>query len=376
MKIACLGPAVPYRGGIAQFNRRLATQLALANECFLVNFSRLYPQILFPGKTQFAENDRPTDIPNHRVIDSLHPLTWLKTVDIILKSQADIVLFHWWHPFFAPAYRVISGRLGNSIKKIAVCHNLLPHEAGPGLRRAVKLGLGRMDGLILHSRDEHTSALHYFPKAQSALAFHPLYDQFPGEDIPKSQARQRLGLDEDSKIILYFGLIRPYKGVDVLIEALLKLKMDVNLKALIVGEIYKGCESIRERLKQLPADRVLLIDKFVPDNEVAVYFRAADLVVLPYKSATQSGVIPIAYRCRRPVVATRVGGLPEAVEDGLSGWLVPPNNADELARAICCYFSELNTPDMEAGIETIAKRLTWERYVEVLSDLAASIKPN
>ncbi|MBM3326927.1 MAG: glycosyltransferase, partial [Calditrichaeota bacterium] len=196
------------------------------------------------------------------------------------------------------------------------------------------------------------------------------------EDIPKNQARQRLGLDEDSKIILYFGLIRPYKGVDVLIEALLKLKMDVNLKALIVGEIYKGCESIRERLKQLPADRVLLIDKFVPDNEVAVYFRAADLVVLPYKSATQSGVIPIAYRCRRPVVATRVGGLPEAVEDGLSGWLVPPNNADELARAICCYFSELNTPDMEAGIETIAKRLTWERYVEVLSDLAASIKPN
>jgi glycosyltransferase involved in cell wall biosynthesis len=366
MKLGFVAPGFPYRGGISHFATRLTHELSQSQECSFFNFSRLYPDLLFPGKTQFDESSSTYSFPSERIIDSISPLSWRRTGKIISEMGVETLIFHWWHPFFAPAYRGIIKSLDKRIKKICICHNAAPHEQSSLRRKLVKYGLQKMDGFVVHAAQEKAELLDILPVSRSITLFHPVYDIFPGEDEPKSLIRERLNLQQDDRVILYFGLIRPYKGVEVLLKAISLITDLPRLKLLVVGEIYSGRDDIMKLIKKLPTGIVRLVDKYVPNEEVSSWFRAADLVTLPYLSATQSGIIPIALRCNRPVVVTNVGGLPEMVDEGKSGYLVNPNNPDELAAAIRHHFIDLNNPDLSLGIASMRNRLSWDSYVSKL----------
>ncbi|NQU05476.1 MAG: glycosyltransferase [Calditrichaeota bacterium] len=366
MKLGIIAPGYPYRGGISHFATRLAQELSQSQECTYFNFSRLYPDLLFPGKTQLDESSTAYSFPSERIIDSISPHSWKQTGKTISEKGVETLIFHWWHPFFAPAYRGIIRSLDKNINKICICHNVAPHEQSAFRRKFVKSGLKKMDGFIVHAAQEANELLDILPYSRSMTLFHPVYDIFSGEDEPKSQARIKLDLHDDDRVVLYFGLIRPYKGVEVLLKAISLIADLPRLKLLVVGEIYSDRDDIQKLIGKLPPGLVRLVDRYVPNEEVSSWFRAADLVALPYLSATQSGIIPIALRCNRPVVVTNVGGLPEMVDDGKSGYLVNPDNPDELAAAIRNHFIERDNPDMSQGIESMRNRLSWENYVSRL----------
>lgn len=371
MKLAHIAPAYPYRGGISHFATRLARQLD--HENLFINFKRLYPEILFPGKTQFDLSSAKLDFPSERIIDPFNPISWLKVAKRIRSWGAEAVILHWWHPFFGPAYYSILKHLPD-IPKILICHNILPHDRGGLWQRVVKGVLNHADGVVVHAKSEEAELLSILPQKERLRLFHPVYDIFPGSDIPRQEARERLKIEAGCRMLLYFGLIRPYKGVEVLIEAVPFMAEMKDLKLFLVGEIYENKESIISRLSRIIQDRIELIDKYIPNEEVALWFRAADLVVLPYLSATQSGIIPIAYACERPVLATTVGGLPEVVEEGVSGYLVPPANAKEIARKVTNFFKDADHSDLTEGVKSVRMRLSWESYAEKLEDFIYHLK--
>ncbi|MFH0766020.1 MAG: glycosyltransferase [Calditrichota bacterium] len=371
MKLALIGPRPPYRGGISHFNARLTQELEKNHEVLRVNFSRLYPDFLFPGKTQYDSDSNTADSESSRIIDSLNPQSWRRAGRLITANSPDAVIFHWWHPFFGPALRSIISKLSSTIVRIGVCHNVFPHEGHPLWKRLARWTLAAGDGYVLHSRSEVIDISRLGLYKPTLTLFHPIYDIFPGESIPRDEARSRLGIAQDIKMALYFGLIRPYKGVDVLLKALQKLQDITQLKCFIVGEIYAERDRLQELVRKLPPGMVELVDRYIPDAEVALWFRAADVVALPYKSATQSGVIPIAYRCGRPVIATRVGGLPDAVQEEITGWLVEPNDPHGLAQALRHFWGSSKTEDYEANIARFRALRSWERYA---ADLVEFIK--
>lgn len=376
MKLAFIAPGFPYRGGISHFATRLANQLSSKHNCLYVNFTRLYPKLLFPGKTQLDTSESTLSFPSERVIDSIVPHTWNRAGRIIRHWGAEALVFHWWHPFFAPSYRFISSTVAKDTVCLCICHNVSPHEQSSLRRSAVKFGLKKMDGFVVHAKQEIEELNDLLPDSRSIKLFHPVYDIFPGENIARSEARARLKLDDKDRVVLYFGLIRPYKGVEVLLRAASKLGDVPHLKLMVVGEIYANRKEIMELLDALPEDMVRLVDRYIPNEEVSTWFRASDLVALPYISATQSGVVPVALRCNRPVVVTCVGGLPEVVEEGENGYLVEPNNPEDLASAIRGHFIERGNPDMSEGIERVRRRLSWERYAEELEEFLLELINN
>lgn len=366
MRIACIAPAYPYRGGIAHFGVSLARELAKNHEVKYINFSRLYPGILFPGKTQVDNSTAPVTFPNDRIIDSLSPLSWIKAGHLLRNAGIQTAIFHWWHPFFSACYRTICKSSGRSLLKIAVCHNVLPHESGLLAKTLIRFGLAEMDGFVIHGSSDREEIEKIAPGRESITLFHPVYEIFPGEDIPKLEARKALGIEPDTRLVLYFGLIRPYKGVEVLLRALGRLGDIDGLKCLVSGEIYGDGSRIRELSAALPEGCVTLEDFYIPNEEVALRFRAADVVVLPYLSATQSGIVPVAYKCDRPVIVSRVGGLPDVVRDGESGFLVEPGDDQQLAAAIRRFFIDLDCPAMAEGIRKMRETLTWKGYAAKL----------
>ncbi len=375
MKIACIGPFYPYRGGIAAFNGRLTSELSRMQDCININFTRFYPDFLFPGKTQYDESSKAPDLKSERMIDSVNWFSWLKTGKYIGQSNVEALIFHWWHPFFAPAYRAICRYANKSAVKLAVCHNVYPHSGKAGvMKKMAKLFLNRLDGAVIHSKTEAADLDRINKRLKRIRLFHPLYDVFPGSDMDKLEARKRLNLDSHDRIILYFGLIRRYKGVDILLKALDETKNVKNLKCLIVGEVYDNREYIKSLIGNLPAGSVRLIDRYIPNEDVAVYFRACDVVALPYRSATQSGIVPIAYQCERPVIASNIGGLPDAVEDGVTGLLAPSEDPHALAEAVNRFFIELDAPSMLAGIKRKKKELSWENYASQLTGFITELK--
>ena len=375
MKLACVAPAPPFRGGIAHFGVRLARELAYKHSLQYFNFSFLYPQFLFPGKTQLDNSKDSIKFYSFALLNSISPYSWYTTGKTVSTSENDAVIFHWWHPFLGPCYRGVSSAIGNSVLKLAVCHNVLPHEKNLLSEKAVKFGLSGMDGYIVHGKSEEMELSRLFPGKPILRLYHPIYDIFAGTKISKSKARKAIGINQDRKIALYFGLIRDYKGVEVLLEALelLSGKID-NFKCLIVGEIYSNRKPIVNKVKHLGRDKVKLLNRYVPNEDVAKWFRATDIVVLPYLSATQSGIIPIAYQCNRPVITTNVGGLPDMVEDGQSGYLIEPNNPNAIANAIIKYFDTDNIPDMTDGITKIAAKLSWQGYADGLETFINQLK--
>jgi glycosyltransferase involved in cell wall biosynthesis len=365
VKIAVLSPFYPYRGGIAQFSAMLYQALEEEHEVRAFSFSRLYPQLFFPGKTQYVEStDRAVAVPAECVLDSINPFSYQKTARAIERFQPDLLIIAYWMPFFAPAYGHIAARLKKKTTVIALLHNALPHEPEFFDKPLARLFFKQCKGFVVMSETVKKDLLALQPGANYLLQPHPLYDHF-GEKVEPFQARKELGIDPGKKTLLFFGLIRYYKGLDLLIEALSLL--DSSYQLVIAGEPYEPFDKYQKQIDASPAkDRIKVIARYISDSEVPRLFSASNLLVLPYRSTTQSGVVPVAYHFETPVLVTNVGSLREMIESHGTGIVCRPE-APDMAGGIEKFFGE-NPGRYIARIKEEKKKLSWEAFAGALVD--------
>ena len=373
-----IGPAWPYRGGIAHF--QLATARALAargHTVEAVTFRRQYPERLFPGTSQFEDGPPPSDRPPApRLLDPLDPRTWLQAARHVADSGADVTVLMVWMPFFAPMVGVVARRLRKrGVRVLAVVHNALPHERRLGDRLLTRFALAGCDGLVVLSDAVAADVAGLGVTAPVRQVPHPVYDGF-GEPVARDHARAALAgavpggvaLPADAPVFLFFGFIRRYKGLHVLLDAwaeVVRQRPDAVL--VVAGEFYADEDAIRQQAAALGGS-VRLDAGYLPDDRIPLYFSAADAVVQPYLSATQSGVAQIAFHYGRPVITTDVGGLAETVPDGVAGLVVSPDDPAALADALVRFVQEGMGPNLEAGAR--GQQVTWDRLADVLEGLA------
>lgn len=359
MNICLMGPLPPLRGGIAQFNSRLARSLeAAGHRVARVGFRTLYPSLLFPGRTQFEPGPEPSWEGAGLLLRPFAPLSWPGVRRAVTSTGCDSCVVQWWHPFFAPCLEACTPR---GIPTAVVCHNLAPHEGFPlGGALTRRYLAGKI--LAVHGGTDVDRALSLGASAVVRL-FHPLYDQYLHDAPSREDARRTLGFAPDRVVILFFGLVRRYKGLDLLIQAMGLLPE--NHLLLAAGENY-GSERELEREAEGLAGRFVRHDRFIPDSEVGLYFRAADIVALPYRSATQSGVAQIALAFGKPLVATDVGSLREVMEPGSTGELAQAPEPACLADALSRCADLLKDPDLEDRIRSFSRRFSWTVYTEKL----------
>lgn len=373
MKIGFLSVFYPYRGGIAQFNANIFRQLEKEHEVVAWNFQRQYPGLLFPGKSQFVDkSDNADAIPTRRILDTINPLSWYKTANEIKNFQPDVLITRFWMPFFAPSLGSVAAALKtNNVKTIALLDNVLPHERRPGDNALIRYYLRRHHGFIVMTRAVEKQLRQFIPDAKVLLKPHPIYSHF-GLGIEQNTARQALSLPTSAKLILFFGFIREYKGLDLLIESLAKLPADYHL--LIVGECYGDFTSYSRQIDRLGLrSRIHEKIEYVEDNLVPQIFSAADLCVLPYRSATQSGIAQIAWNFNLPLLVSPVGGLTEMVEDGKTGIVLPALEADILAVKIQTYFEADLKSTFAKNMAKLRHQFDWPSFTASLIDFAKTL---
>ena len=375
MKIIVLGTAHPYRGGLAAFNERLALQFVEeGHEVEMVTFTLQYPGFLFPGKTQFTDAPAPKSLPISRKVNSCNPFNWLKVGKTIRKKNPDLVIFAYWMSFFAPCYGTIARQIrkNHHTKCIGLIHNMIPHE--PNILDKLFPGyfVGAMDGFTALS-DSVVHDIEKFDHKATPKRFspHPIYDHY-GALIPKNEAIQLLQLDPNFKYVLFFGFIREYKGLDLLLEAFADRRLqDLGVKLVVAGEFYGSPKPYMDQIDSLKiADRVVLKTDYIPDEEVNRYFRACDIVAQPYKSATQSGVTQIAFHFEKPMLVTNVGGLPEIVPNGKIGYVVEPN-AQQIADALVAYYQEDKEATFIENVKEEKKKYAWDKMTATILSVYA-----
>jgi glycosyltransferase involved in cell wall biosynthesis len=374
MRICLVGPAYPYRGGISHFTQMLALAMDGAHETRIVGFSRLYPSILFPGKTQYETQGARVRVESVRAIDSINPFSWRRAARVMRDFAPDLVVVQWWHPFFAPALRGVLGRFlrVRRVPVVFLCHNVLPHEGSRLDRVLARWGFAKADAFLVQSTEDRARLLAIRPDAPVDVHPHPVYSQFAHGGVDRDGARRQLGVS--GRVLLFFGLIRAYKGLPTLLRAFARVADRLDATLVVAGEFYEDRRPYDALVAELGIGaRVRIIDRYVPDDEVAVYFRAADLAVLPYTSATQSGIVQTAFAFELPVVVTAVGGLPDVVDDGVTGYVVPPGDPQALAAAIERFFAPGTGERMAAAIRAQADRFSWSGCVEKLLALGARV---
>lgn len=369
-KVVIIGPAHPLRGGLATFNQRLAKAFAEQGaECSIYSFSLQYPSFLFPGKTQFSVEPAPPGISIHTVINSINPFNWIKVGNRLKNEKPDLVVVRFWIPFMGPAL----GTILRFVKKnrhtriICIADNIIPHEKRPGDRVFTSYFLNSCDAFITMSEKVMKDLRIFQPRKPARQVDHPLYDNF-GEIITREEARKHLGLPLHSKIILFFGFIRKYKGLDILLETI-PLIRDKEIRFLIAGEFYEDEQPYKEQIQRLGiADQLILRTDFIPDSEVKYYLCAADAVIQPYRNATQSGVTPLAYHFEKPMIVTNVGGLPSLVPHEKAGLVVEPN-PDAIAAGIRRFY-QLGQDYFIPHLRTEKLKYSWSRLVDSICEMA------
>ncbi len=374
-RIAIIGPAHPLRGGLATFNQRLARQfIEQGDQCELISFSLQYPSILFPGKTQYSQDPAPVDLTIHLIINSVNPANWLTVGLWLCRQRFDIIIVRFWIPFMGPALGTIlrhAKKNGHS-KIICIADNIIPHEHRPGDRNFTRYFLKTCDAFITMS-DKVMADLRQFEKQKPAqLVEHPLYDTF-GEKITKAEACHFLKLKPDEKIILFFGFIRKYKGLDLLLKAMNgQYIKEENITLLIAGEFYEDNKPYLQLIKELGISKsVILKNIFIPDNEVKYYLCAADVLIQPYRNATQSGVTPLAYHFEKPMIVTNVGGLPFLVPHKKVGMVCEPEPTS-IANAIKEFY-HLGEDYFIPHLRTEKLKYSWDNLTKAIDNLAAGI---
>ena len=374
MKIAVVGPTYPYRGGIAHYTTLMVRHLRQRHSVQFYSFTSQYPRWLFPGRTDRDPSQAALKEPCEYLLSPLNPPSWLRTAGRIHADNPDALITPWWVTCWAPAWSVLTrlARVGRTIQTIFICHNVLPHERVWWDRPLARLALSAGDGFIVHSQQDADVLLAMFPHAGVRVTPHPTYRPVGKKALAPTAARQALGLDAARPVLLFFGFVRPYKGLDLLLDALPLVRREIPAHLLVVGEIWGEEASYRQQVERLGlADHVTFVNRYVPNEELGVYFGAADVVVLPYRSATQSGVVQLAFGFGKPVITTRIGGLAEVVADGVSGLIVPPGEPSVLADAILCFYQDELGPVLAAGVAAQMGRFSWERLVNVIDELAS-----
>ena len=375
MQIALISVAPPYRGGISKQTSILVEKLSLHHSVDVINYSRQYPNFLFPGKTQYLD-DISESPNNYRWIDSINPLSWFKTGNRLAMKKYDLVIFRFWNPFFAPALGIIAGLIKKKSPKsklMSLCDNILPHEKTPMGDFLTTYLFQKLDGHIVQSSQTEKELQEVVDDPIYEKRFHPIYTNFPRK-IDKYTARNKLGLTA-KYIILYFGIIRDYKGFDILLNAIAKLKnSDLDFHLIAGGECYGNDEKYTQLISDLKiSDFITWHNKYIPESDVAEYFSAADVVALPYRSASQSGITQIAYYYDIPVIVTKVGGLPEIVDDGQSGFTIETENPTELANVLETHLKKGTFLEMENYIKTFKQKFSWESFVEGIEAVYSKI---
>lgn len=358
-RVVVIGPVPPFRGGIAQHTAMLARALSNVTHTTVISFLRQYPSWLFPGASDRDPDAAPLDDPTPRfTIDTLNPCTWRKAIREIAAFAPDLVVIPWWTFFLAPCFSYLASacrRRGWHVRFL--CHNVVDHEAARWKLALARFVLTKGGSYVTHSRSDAQNLRRLVPDAEVFVHPHPIYDQFPPSSrrLPRRAARE----------LLFFGLVRPYKGLDVLIEAMGLLKGE-NVALSVVGEFWGGRDETDGRIRELGlGERIELVPRYVSDAEAADYFARADAVVLPYRGATGSGVVALAYHYDKPVIASRVGGLADVVEDGRSGYLVPPGDPDALAAAIR-GLDHADLAGMARAITEVKTTMSWDHLARAI----------
>jgi glycosyltransferase involved in cell wall biosynthesis len=373
-KIIIIGPAHPLRGGLASYDERLAKEfIDQGFDTTIYTFSYQYPSFLFPGTTQFSAEPPPENVPIKVKINSVNPLNWLSVGNELKKLNPDIVVVRYWLPFMGPCLGTILRRIKKNkhTKIICIADNIFPHEKRMGDKSFTKYFLKPVDGFITMS-EKVLSDLHQFAKGKPAqFVPHPLYDNF-GQKISKGEARAKLNINTEDKILLFFGFIRKYKGLDILLSSMKLLKRNSyaeNIKLLIAGEFYEDEKNYEELLNDtLIKDNLIVRTQFIPDSMVKYYLCAADCVVQPYRNATQSGVTPLAYHFEVPMIVTNIGGLPSLVPDKKVGLIAEPN-AESIAEKIIEYF-DIGEEFFLTHLREEKKKYSWDNMLKAIVSLA------
>lgn len=366
-KIILIGSAHPFRGGLASYNERLALEFSkLGHSIEIWTFTIQYPSFLFPGKTQYSSMPAPENIVIKRKVNSINPFNWIKIGREIKKLSPDILLYKFWIPFMGPCFGTIAriAKRNNKTKVLCILDNIIPHEKRVGDIPFTQYFTKPVDAFIAMSQSVMDD-LNFFDKQKTRLLSpHPLFDNF-GKAIPKIEACNKLGIDVQTNYLLFFGFIREYKGLDLLLEAINdNFFKENNIKLIIAGEFYCDDKPYLNLIEKFNlSDRVILKTDFIPDNEVVNYFCAADMVVQPYKHATQSGVTQIAYHFEKPMLVTNVGGLPELVPNGKAGYVVEPNSV-EIKKALIDFYQQKKSEQFTQGLKEEKKRFAWNIMAE------------
>jgi glycosyltransferase involved in cell wall biosynthesis len=372
MKIISIGPAYPYRGGPATFNDRLSQQFtAEGHDIEIYTFTLQYPRFLFPGKTQLTQGPPPENVKILRKINSINPLNWLSTGLKIKKERPDILLIRFWLPFMGPCFGTIAriARSNRHTTIICIFDNVIPHEKRPGDKALTKYFTNSIDGAIVMSQTVLRDLKFFRKEIPVKLSPHPLFDNY-GKPVTRSEALSWLNLDPDYSYLLFFGFIRAYKGLDILIEAFSDERLrNRKLKLIIAGEFYEDDTPYRALIKKHHlGNDIIFSDHFIPDSEVTYFFSGADIVVQPYKTATQSGVTQIAFHFEKPMLVTDVGGLREIVADGKCGYVVKPES-EAITAALIDYFDNSRKEQFTAGVKQEKEKFSWDKMTDSILEV-------
>jgi D-inositol-3-phosphate glycosyltransferase len=372
MNIISLGPAYPYRGGLASFNARLTQQFAAeGHNIEILTFRLQYPGFLFPGKTQFTEGPVPEGIRIRRVLNSISPFNWIVTGYKIKKEKPDILLIRFWLPFMGPCFGTVARIAKANRHTIVICifDNVIPHEKRPGDKILTKYFTATIDGAIVMSKTVLDDLKIFRKNIPVRLNPHPLFDNY-GTLVARDVALTALNLEADHSYLLFFGFIRAYKGLDLLIEAFSDKRLrNRKLKLIVAGEFYEDDTPYKELIKKYNLENeVIFYNHFIKDNEVSLFFSVTDLVVQPYKTATQSGVTQIAFHFEKPMLVTDVGGLREIVTDGKCGYVVKPE-PKEITEAILDYFDNNRKVPFTEGVILEKEKFSWNKMTASIIEI-------
>ena len=380
MRVGIVGTAWPYRGGLSAFNERLAKEfMDEGNDVEVFTFTMQYPDFLFPGKTQYSDMPKPEGLRIVRTMNSINPISWWRTARMIRKSGVELVVMKFWIPLMAPCLGTIARLVRRrGIRVVSILDNVIPHEPHFWDKWLIRYFVRSVDRFVAMSESVRQDCLRFLPADKQdrvALTPHPLYDNF-GEPVEQREARRILGLPEDKTVLLFFGFIRDYKGLDLLMQALRVVdsgewKVDRDLLLVVAGEFYNNGEQYKALERELGLEgKIEWRTDFIPDDKVRLYFSAADLVVQPYKTATQSGVTQIAYHFEKPMLVTNVGGLAEIVPDGKVGYVCEVD-AESVAEAIG-RFANMDSATREKtfrkNIQAEKQKYAWSKMVKVIGD--------
>lgn len=370
-KIVMIGPVYPYKGGISHYTGLMYKALSQKYDVTMVSYKMQYPKFLFKKEQRDYSNDAFKINHTKYWIHTANPLNIIASTRKIKKLKPDLVIFQWWHPYFAPCYWIMEMFLGKKIKKMFLCHNVFPHERFPMDKLLSKIVLKHGDYFITQSSMDSKDLCSIKEKPLYKQTVHPTYNAFKLKSMSKLEARHILNIKDDEKILLFFGFVRDYKGLKHIIYAMPEIKKHLpEVKLYVVGDFDGDKDSYLQMIHRGRVENeICIFDGYIPDGEVEKFFAASDLVVLPYESATQSGIVQIAYGFHKPVVVTDVGGLPEVVTDGKTGYVVEAKNPSALADAVIRYFNEDKEDVFKENIIKEDYKYSWNRMREVVESL-------